>query len=111
MVEIAKSLAIDAHILVMDEPTAALERTEAARLLELVKRLSAEGVTIIYVSHRLAEIQTIADRVTVLKDGRTVTTAPIARSAPAGRGARHGRARPADILIRRAPQNRLDPRP
>ena len=83
MVEIAKSLAIDAHILVMDEPTAALERTEAARLLELVKRLSAEGVTIIYVSHRLAEIQTIADRVTVLKDGRTVTTAPIAEAPTA----------------------------
>jgi ribose transport system ATP-binding protein len=84
LVEIAKALALDARILVMDEPTAALERTEASRLLELVKRLSAEGVTVVYVSHRMPEIQAIADRVTVLKDGRTVMTttvaeAPIAR--------------------------------
>ena len=83
VVEIAKALAIDARILVMDEPTAALERTEAARLLDLVKRLSGEGVTIIYVSHRMPEIQAIADRVTVLKDGRTVMTAPIAEASTA----------------------------
>jgi len=84
LVEIAKALALDARILVMDEPTAALERTEALRLLDLVKRLSAEGVTIAYVSHRMPEIQAIADRVTVLKDGRTVMTAPI-RDAPTSR--------------------------
>src|SRR5574337_36266 len=84
VVEIAKALVIDARILVMDEPTAALERTEAETLFELVKRLAAEGVTIIYVSHRMPEIQAIADRVTVLKDGRTVMTAPIAE-APTGR--------------------------
>jgi ribose transport system ATP-binding protein len=83
VVEIAKALAIDARILVMDEPTAALERTEAVRLLELVRRLSAEGVSILYVSHRMPEIQTIADRVTVLKDGRTVMTAPIAEAPTA----------------------------
>jgi ribose transport system ATP-binding protein len=80
LVEIAKALAIDAHILVMDEPTAALERTEVSRLLELVKRLSTEGVAIIYVSHRMPEIQAVADRVTVLKDGRTVMTAPISET-------------------------------
>ena len=57
LVEIAKALAIDARILVMDEPTAALDRDDAARLLDLVKRLSAEGVSIIYVSHRMPEIQ------------------------------------------------------
>ena len=56
VVEIAKALAVDARILVMDEPTAALERTEASRLLDLVKRLSAEGVALIYVSHRMPEI-------------------------------------------------------
>jgi ribose transport system ATP-binding protein len=83
VVEIAKALAIDARILVMDEPTAALERTEAVRLLELVRRLSAEGVSILYVSHRMPEIQAIADRVTVLKDGRTVVTAPIAEAPTA----------------------------
>ena len=84
LVEIAKALAIDARILVMDEPTAALDRDDAARLLDLVKRLSAEGVSVIYVSHRMPEIKTVADRVTVLKDGRTVMTAPIAE-APTGR--------------------------
>jgi ABC-type sugar transport system ATPase subunit len=78
LVEIAKALTIDARILVMDEPTAALDRDDAARLLDLVKRLTAGGVSVIYVSHRMPEIKTVANRVTVLKDGRTVMTAPIA---------------------------------
>jgi ribose transport system ATP-binding protein len=84
VVEIAKAFAIDARILVMDEPTAALERDDAMRLLDLVRRLSSDGVSIIYISHRMPEIQAIADRVTVLKDGRTVMTAPLAE-APTGR--------------------------
>ena len=79
LVEIAKALAIDARILVMDEPTAALDRDDATRLLDLVKRLSGERVSVIYVSHRMPEIKMIADRVTVLKDGRTVMTAPTGR--------------------------------
>ena len=98
LVEIAKALAVDARILVMDEPTAALERTEALRLLDLVKRLSAEGVTIVYVSHRMPEIQAVADRVTVLKDGRTVMTAPIAEAPTDAARARHGRPRPRRFL-------------
>jgi ribose transport system ATP-binding protein len=81
IVEIAKALAIDARILVMDEPTAALDDVEAARLLDLVRRLSSEGVSIIYISHRMPEIQAIARRVTVLKDGRSVLTAPIAEAS------------------------------
>jgi ABC-type sugar transport system ATPase subunit len=84
VVEIAKALAIDARILVMDEPTAALDRVDAARLLDLVKKLSAERVSIVYISHRMPEIQAVADRVTVLKDGRTVMTAPLAE-APTSR--------------------------
>jgi ribose transport system ATP-binding protein len=84
IVEIAKALAIDARILVMDEPTAALDDMDAMRLLDLVRRLSAEGVSIIYVSHRMPEIQTVAHRVTVLKDGRSVMTAPIGE-APTSR--------------------------
>jgi ribose transport system ATP-binding protein len=84
IVEIAKAFAIDARILVMDEPTAALDRVDATRLLDLVKRLSSEGVSIIYISHRMPEIQAVADRVTVLKDGRTIMTAPLAE-APTGR--------------------------
>ena len=68
----------------MDEPTAALDRVDAGRLLDLVRKVSAEGVTIVYISHRMVEIQAVADRVTVLKDGRTVMTAPLAE-APTGR--------------------------
>ncbi len=68
----------------MDEPTAALDRVDADRLLDLVRKLSAEGVAIVYISHRMSEIQAVADRVTVLKDGRTVMTAPLAE-APTSR--------------------------
>jgi ribose transport system ATP-binding protein len=81
IVEIAKAFAIDARILVMDEPTAALDRDDASRLLDLVNRLSSEGVSIVYISHRMPEIQAVADRVTVLKDGRTVMTAPLAEAS------------------------------
>jgi ribose transport system ATP-binding protein len=84
MVEIAKALATHPRILVMDEPTAALDDSEASRLLELVRRLRDEGVAVIYVSHRMPEIAAISDRVTVLKDGRNAltdktTAMPIAR--------------------------------
>ncbi len=84
IVEIAKALAVDAKILVMDEPTAALDGADASRLLDLVRRLSGQGVTIVYISHHLPEIQAVADRVTVLKDGRTVLTAALA-DAPTDR--------------------------
>ncbi|SHO65953.1 ribose transport system ATP-binding protein [Pseudoxanthobacter soli DSM 19599] len=77
-VEIAKALALDARILIMDEPTAALDDANAKRLLDLIARLRSEGVAIVYVSHRMPEIAAIADRVTVMKDGRNVETAPIA---------------------------------
>ncbi|WP_225768788.1 sugar ABC transporter ATP-binding protein [Inquilinus sp. Marseille-Q2685] len=73
-VEIAKALAVDAHILVMDEPTAALDDVEAARLLQLVRGLKAAGVAVVYISHRMPEVFAIADTVTVLKDGRHVAT-------------------------------------
>jgi ABC-type sugar transport system ATPase subunit len=84
IVEIAKALAIEARILVMDEPTAALDQADALRLLELVRQLSVQGVTIVYISHRMPEVQAVATRVTVLKDGRSVMTAPLAQ-APTGR--------------------------
>jgi ribose transport system ATP-binding protein len=75
IVEIAKALAIDARILVLDEPTAALDDVEAARLLDLVRRLRSEGVALVYISHRMKEVFEIADRITVLKDGCKVRTA------------------------------------
>ncbi|MBL8154497.1 MAG: sugar ABC transporter ATP-binding protein [Anaerolineae bacterium] len=73
-VEIAKALSLNADILIMDEPTAALSLHEVDHLLELVLRLKQRGVTIVYISHRLEEVFRIADRITVLKDGRVVTT-------------------------------------
>ena len=84
VVEIAKALASGPRILVMDEPTAALDDTEAARLLALVRDLRADGVAVVYVSHRMPEIAAIADRVTVLKDGRHVVT-DTAAALPADR--------------------------
>ncbi|HXG66820.1 MAG TPA: sugar ABC transporter ATP-binding protein [Blastocatellia bacterium] len=69
MVEIAKALSLDARILIMDEPTSSLTLTETARLLEVVKELRAQGVSVIYITHRLGEVQEIADRAVVLRDG------------------------------------------
>ncbi|RKN04763.1 sugar ABC transporter ATP-binding protein [Streptomyces radicis] len=74
MVEVAKALAADVRILVMDEPTAALAEHEVAALCDLVRRLSARGLGILYISHRLREVFALARRITVLKDGRAVTT-------------------------------------
>ena len=72
MVEIAKALSQRARIVVMDEPTAALSGPEIARLFEIIRKLKQDGVAIVYVSHRLHEIFEIADRITVLRDGRKV---------------------------------------
>jgi D-xylose transport system ATP-binding protein len=74
MVEIAKALIKDARILVLDEPTAALTDADARRLLNLLAELRGRGVSSIYVSHRLDEVFRIADRITVLRDGRSVGT-------------------------------------
>jgi len=70
MVEIAKALSLSARILIMDEPTSSLTLTETERLLQVTKGLRAQGVSLIYISHRLGEINEIADRVVVLRDGR-----------------------------------------
>lgn len=70
MVELAKALSLNARILIMDEPTSSLTLTETERLLEVIKDLRNQGVSIIYISHRLGEIKEIADRVVVLRDGK-----------------------------------------
>lgn len=74
MVEIAKALLTEVRLLILDEPTASLTDQEAAKLFEIVARLKASGVGIIYVSHRMREIKQIADRITVLRDGRKIAT-------------------------------------
>jgi rhamnose transport system ATP-binding protein len=76
LVEIAKAIGSAARVLIMDEPTASLSETEVERLFEVVARLRSQQVGIIYISHRLEEILSIADRVTVLRDGSTVGTYP-----------------------------------
>lgn len=72
IVAIARALVGDARLIFMDEPTSSLTQTETDRLLEIVRRLSATGVAIVFVSHRLAEVIDVASRVTVVRDGRLV---------------------------------------
>lgn len=77
LVEIAKALAFDARIIVMDEPTAALTSHEVAKLFEIIRDLKARGIGIIYISHRLDEVFAIADRVTILRDGQNAGERPV----------------------------------
>lgn len=74
MVEIAKGLRGEVSVLILDEPTASLTDKEAQHLFALVDRLKAQGVGIVYISHRMQEVTQIADRITVLRDGRKITT-------------------------------------
>jgi ribose transport system ATP-binding protein len=78
VVEICRALAADARVLLMDEPTSSFQRADVERLFALVRRLTARGVAVVYISHFLEEVREIADRFTVLRDGRTVDTGPIA---------------------------------
>ncbi|CAD6547509.1 sugar ABC transporter ATP-binding protein [Paraburkholderia metrosideri] len=78
LVAIAKVLTWKARIIIFDEPTSALNAAEAARLLQTVQHLKASGVAVIYVSHKLAEIFSIADRISVIRDGRLVASGPAA---------------------------------
>ena len=74
MVEIVKAISFNAKILILDEPTAALTKTEVVELFNVMKDLKAHGVTLIYISHRMDEIQAITDRITILRDGEYVKT-------------------------------------
>jgi D-xylose transport system ATP-binding protein len=74
MVEIAKAISKNAKILVLDEPTSALTESEVEHLLNILRKLKQKGVTCIYISHKLGEVFKIADSITVLRDGRTITT-------------------------------------
>jgi simple sugar transport system ATP-binding protein/ribose transport system ATP-binding protein len=81
-VEILRALSRGAQLIVMDEPTAALTHDEATRLFEIVRRLRQRGTTIVYVSHFLPEVLSLADRVTVMKDGAIVRTSPTSAETP-----------------------------
>ena len=82
LVAIARALAAEAEILVLDEPTASLPADEVARLFSALRRLRARGVGMIYVSHRLDEVFEIADRMVVLRDGRVAGEREVAKTTP-----------------------------
>ena len=77
IVEIAKALALDMRILIMDEPTSALSDAEVEGLFRVIEELKAAGVSIIYISHKLEELMQIGDVITVLRDGHKVAEAPM----------------------------------
>ena len=80
VVEICRALAADARVLLMDEPTSTFQREDTERLFALVRRLTARGIAVIYISHFLEEVREIADRYTVLRDGLNVDSGTIAGS-------------------------------
>jgi len=81
MVSIAQALSVDASVLIMDEPTAALTNTEIGELFRIIRTLTSEGVGVVHISHRLEELRQISDRVTVMRDGRHVATVETASAS------------------------------
>jgi ribose transport system ATP-binding protein len=81
LVEIAKALAIKSRILILDEPTAALSEGEIGHLFGVIRQLRGEGVSIVYISHRLEEFEHIGDRITVLRNGEKIETIPMAEAS------------------------------
>ena len=82
MVEVAKALSVDARIVIMDEPTSALTESEIDQLFAAIDRLTARGAAIIYISHRLQELERIGRRATVMRDGRYIATLPLPAPIP-----------------------------
>jgi ribose transport system ATP-binding protein len=82
IVSMARALSHDARLIVMDEPSAVLDQEEVGNLFRVIRDLTSQGVAVVYISHRLEEIREIGDRVTVLKDGRTVAQGLAARDTP-----------------------------
>jgi ribose transport system ATP-binding protein len=80
MVEVAKALSQKSRIIIMDEPTAVLTEQEIDNLFQIVRQIRAEGISIIYISHRLEEFERIGDRITVMRDGKTVTTVKVSET-------------------------------
>jgi len=111
LVEIVKALAKNSRILILDEPTAALAEHEAQALLAILRDLRRRGISCIYISHKLEEVFSIADRITVLRDGATITTLLTARTSR-NEIIRHMVGREiADLFPRRAPKPAASPTP
>ena len=83
LTEIAKALSEDARVLIMDEPTASLARHEAQALFDLIGRLKDQGIAVIYISHRMEEVYAIADRITILRNGKRLLTQRLTDITPA----------------------------
>jgi ribose transport system ATP-binding protein len=83
LVEVARALVADARVVVMDEPTSSLAHADVARLFEVIARLSARGVSVIYISHALEEVERVASRYTVLRDGSSVASGALAETTRA----------------------------
>jgi len=96
LVEIAKAVSVNASVLIMDEPTAVLSDPESRALFELIAKLRAQGTTVLYISHRLAEVCEICDRITVLRDGQKIATVEARGADPA---------QLADLMVGRALQD------
>jgi ribose transport system ATP-binding protein len=101
LVEIAKALSRQARLLVMDEPTATLTPAEANRLFGLIDRLRSQGVTIVYISHKLDEVERVTDEIVVMRDGRFVTRGPTAA---------HSRQQMANLMVGRELSDMFPPR-
>ena len=72
MVAIARAIGFEARLVIMDEPTSSLDEREVAVLFDVIRQLKASGVSVVFVSHRLDELYAVCDRVTIMRDGRTV---------------------------------------
>lgn len=81
LIEIAKAVAYDSKLVVLDEPTATLTANEIEKLFAIIEKLKSNGVTIVYISHRLKEIFQIGDRITVLRNGRKIETVPVSETS------------------------------
>lgn len=82
LVEIAKALTLDCRLLILDEPTAALTEPEAQTLFTIVRQLHAQGITVVYISHRMTEIFSLCQHITIMRDGRNVHSAPLNSMTP-----------------------------
>jgi ABC-type sugar transport system ATPase subunit len=81
LVEIAKGLLVKSRVLILDEPNSALQRQESERLFAMIRRLAADGAAVLYISHRLEEVFSLADTVTVLRNGKRIASVPVGESS------------------------------